>query len=139
MTVKDALGHPAAASRAEAAARRSAGGASGAPGAGQGPSQDDPIVKGRLERERMGQPYRERLMAILTPEQQSMMPGAVKIDPQGAFKENEGRAKGTAIGGVEAVDAPLPKDRRTRAPARRDPRQAAGGGEPQAEPDGKEE
>ena len=127
--------------RAEAAARRSAGGASGAPGAGQGPSQDDPIVKGRLERERMGQPYRERLMAILTPEQQAMLPGSVKIDPQGVAKENANREKSAAINGVESSDSPIPKDRRTRAPARRDPRQ--GGGEPApaggADPSGKEE
>ena len=123
--------------RAEASARRMAGGASGAPGAGQGPSQDDPIVKGRLERDRMGQPYRERLLAILTPEQQAMLPGAVKIDPAGISKENANREKGAAIGSVESNDAPLAKDRRTREPGPRDPRRAAPAGG--ADPSGKEE
>jgi hypothetical protein len=119
--------------RAEAAARRTAGGASGAPGTGRGPAEDDPIVKGRLERDRMGQPYRERLLAILTPEQQAMLPGAVRADPQELAKENANREKGRMIGGVESADAPLPKDQKTRGSPRRDPRQA-GGNAPPAEP-----
>lgn len=110
--------------RAEARKARTGPGAAGAPG----PSPDDPIVKGRVEKERMGQPFRDQLMAMLTPEQQAQLPGGIKVDPAGTARENQGRPKGAMIGGVEPSDEGDAKggpagDRDSK---RRDPRSAPG-------------
>lgn len=125
--------------RAQAAAERRAGGASSAPGVPQAANANDPVVKARMEREKMGQPYRERLMAILSPEQLTELPGGVKVDPATLAKENEARAKGEQIGieGKAGEEAPQPKDRKERRPARRDPRDPNGAAptEPQDKPE----
>jgi Spy/CpxP family protein refolding chaperone len=52
-----------------------------APSTPQGANNADPVIKMRVERDKLGEPYRERLMAILTPEQQESIPGAAKLDP----------------------------------------------------------
>lgn len=122
--------------RAEARKARTAPGAAGAPVTGQGPSPDDPIVKGRIEKERMGQPFRDQLMALLTPEQQAQLPGGIKIDPAGTARENQGRPKGAMIGGAEPGDDGAAKgaaagDRESR---RRDPRTAPGAPAQPSEP-----
>lgn len=126
--------------RAQAAAERRAGGASSAPGVPQAANANDPVVKARMEREKMGQPFRERLMAILSPEQLTELPGGVKVDAATLAKENEARAKGEQIGveGKAGEEAPQAKDRKERRPARRDPRTGAPATEP-AEPQGKPE
>lgn len=122
--------------RADARKSRAAAGGSSAPGAGQGVSPDDPIVKGRVEKERMGQPYREQLMAILTPEQQAQLPGGIRVDPAGALRENQGRSKAAAIGGAEpAAEGGASADPpRERGSSRRDPRAAPSAPEPQPAP-----
>jgi hypothetical protein len=126
--------------RAQAAAERRAGGASSAPGAPQSSNANDPVVKARMEREKMGQPFRDRLMAILSAEQQTELPGGVKVDAATLAKENEARAKGEqlSVEGKAAEEAPQPKDRKERRPARRDPRSGQPATEP-AEPQGKPE
>lgn len=110
--------------RAEARKARTGPGAAGAPG----PSPDDPIVKGRVEKERMGQPFRDQLMAMLTPEQQAQLPGGIKVDPAGTARENQGRPKGAMIGGVEPSDEGDAKGASAgdRDSKRRDPRSAPG-------------
>jgi hypothetical protein len=126
--------------RAQAAAERRAGGASSAPGAPQSSNAGDPVVKARMEREKMGQPFRDRLMAILTPEQQTELPGGVKVDAATLAKENEARGKGEQVGveGKSGEEPPQAKDRKERRPARRDPRSGQPAPEP-AEPQGKPE
>ena len=64
--------------RLKAAAERRAAGGAGSPGT----RPDDPVATARAERDRMGEPYRARLMAILTPEQQSELPGGPRPDPK---------------------------------------------------------
>ncbi len=59
---------------------RRAGQTRSAPSTPQASNQADPIVKLRVERDKMGEPFRERLMAILTPDQQATIPGAAKFD-----------------------------------------------------------
>ena len=126
--------------RAQAAAERRAGGASSAPGVPQAANANDPVVKARMEREKMGQPFRERLMAILSPEQLTELPGGVKVDAATLAKENEARAKGDQIGieGKAGEEPPQAKDRKERRPARRDPRTGQPAEEPAA-PQGKSE
>jgi hypothetical protein len=126
--------------RAQAAAERRAGGASSAPGAPQSSNAGDPVVKARMEREKMGQPFRDRLMAILTSEQQTELPGGVKVDAATLAKENEARGKGEQVGveGKSGEEPPQAKDRKERRPARRDPRSGQPAAEP-AEPQGKPE
>jgi hypothetical protein len=124
--------------RAEARKARTAPGAAGAPVTGQGPSPDDPIVKGRVEKERMGQPFRDQLMAMLTPEQQAQLPGGIKVDPAGTARENQGRPKGAMIGGVEPGDEGVAKDAAAgdRDSRRRDPRSAPGAPDAPPAPEG---
>jgi hypothetical protein len=64
--------------RLKAAAERRAAGGAGSPGT----RPDDPVATARADRDRMGEPYRARLMAILTPEQQSELPGGPRPDPK---------------------------------------------------------
>lgn len=96
---------------------------SGAPAVRPTPD-GDPVVKARTERERMGEPYRERLATILTPEQLAELPGAVKVDPSTL------PGKGSGIDTVESagVESGAPE---ARAPGRRDPRRAMTGTKPE--------
>ena len=111
--------------RAEAAAQRRAGSAT--PTMPQASNASDPVVKARVERERTGEPFRERLMAILTPEQQAELPGGMKVDPanQPGSKEGEPSAKRMQIDSVQsAADTDgIASDRNSK---RRDPRSAMG-------------
>jgi hypothetical protein len=112
--------------RAEASAQRRAGGAP-AP-TPQGSNASDPVVKARVERERTGEPFRDRLMAILTPEQKSELPGGIKVDPanQPGSKDGEPSPKRMQIDSVQsAADTDgVASDRHSK---RRDPRSAMGG------------
>jgi len=112
--------------RAEASAQRRTGGAS-AP-TPQGSNASDPVVKARAERERTGEPFRDRLMAILTPEQKSELPGGIKVDPanQPGSKDGEPSPKRMQIDSVQsAADTDgVASDRHSK---RRDPRSAMGG------------
>lgn len=101
----------------------------------QSANNADPIVKMRAEREQMGEPYRVRLMAILTPEQQPMLPGGAKLDPS-AVRPKDPDAKNQPTFGQEQVSTAAPSNStrdgargKGRAPreGRRDPRGAAGG------------
>ena len=64
--------------RLKAAAERRAAGGAGT----SGPRPEDPIATARAERDRAGDPFRERLMAILTPEQQEQLPGGPRATPK---------------------------------------------------------
>ena len=112
--------------RAEAAAQRRSGGA--APSMPQASNASDPVVKARVERERAGEPFRDRLMAILTPEQQAELPGGMKVDPanQPAGKDGAPSPKRMQIDSVQsAADTDgVASDRQSK---RRDPRAAMGG------------
>ena len=90
--------------RAKAMAERKAAGAASAPGT----KADDEIAKARAEKEAMGQPYRERLMAILNPDQLSELSGpsveeGEKLKALSGGKDTELKVEdpGTA-GGVES-------------------------------------
>ena len=112
--------------RAEASAQRRSGGA--APSMPQASNASDPVVKARVERERAGEPFRDRLMAILTPEQQAELPGAMKVDPanQPGSKDGAPSPKRMQIDSVQsAADTDgVASDRQSK---RRDPRAAMGG------------
>jgi len=111
--------------RAEASAQRRAGGAT--PAVPQASNASDPVVKARVERERTGEPFRERLMAILTPEQRAELPGGIKVDPanQPGNKDGEPSPKRMQIDSVQsAADTDgIASDRHSK---RRDPRSAMG-------------
>jgi len=66
--------------RVQAAADRKSGAAGSAPNTPQGANSTDPVVKARVERETMGAPFRDRLLAILTDEQKAELPGGVKVE-----------------------------------------------------------
>ena len=130
--------------RAEAAAQRRAGGAT--PSMPQASNESDPVVKARVERERTGEPFRDRLMAILTPEQKAELPGGIKVDPanQPASKDNGNGPKHMQIDSVHsAADTDgVASDRHSK---RRDQRSAmsgtkgpGGGSKEQPAPEGKE-
>jgi hypothetical protein len=120
--------------RAQAAAERRAGGASSAPGAPQSSNANDPVVKARMEREKMGQPFRDRLMAILSTEQQTELPGGMKVDSETLAKEREAARKSGLLQPDDKLiqQAPAQKDRKERGPQRRDPRT---GGAPAVPPE----
>jgi len=131
--------------RVQAMQDRKSGGNASTP---QGSNNADPVVKARLDRERMGEPYRERLLAILTPEQRSELPGSLKTEgpasgrslvsggpkgvavepaPEGINAREGGAAQSAPDGAGSATERP--------APQRRDQRGAAGkGAVPPAQP-----
>lgn len=114
--------------RASQAAERRSGSAPGTPQAG---NAADPVVRARVAREEMGKPFRERLLAILTPEQRMEMPGAVKIDPE--TEEKSRRLKAAELADEEEG---AKRDRR------KEVRDARGGGgkpvDPKLDPGAKE-
>ncbi|MFM8639961.1 MAG: hypothetical protein ACKOEL_04920 [Planctomycetota bacterium] len=114
--------------RALQAAERRSGSAPGTPQAG---NAADPVVRARVAREEMGKPFRERLLAILTPEQRMEMPGAVKIDPE--TEEKSRRLKAAELAEEEEG---AKRDRR------KEVRDARGGGgkpvDPKLDPGAKE-
>ena len=87
--------------RVQAAADRKSGAAGSAPNTPQGANSTDPVVKARIEREAMGAPFRDRLLAILSDEQKAELPGGVKVetaenrkeDPDAPVKKGRGAAK----------------------------------------------
>lgn len=78
--------------RARAMMERKSGAAASAPGA----KEDDEIAKARSEKEAMGNPYRERLMAILSPEQLAELggPGEAEALQERKAKEYGGKGQG---------------------------------------------
>lgn len=111
--------------RTEAAAQRRANG--GSASVPQGSNSADPVVKARVERERMGEPFRDRLMAILTPEQKAELPGGIKLDPanQPPSKDGAPSPKGARLEASQSVADTdgIASDRHSK---RRDPRNAPG-------------
>jgi hypothetical protein len=87
--------------RVQAAADRKSGAAGSAPSTPQGANATDPVVKARVERETMGAPFRDRLLAILSDEQKAELPGGVKVesgenrkeDPDAPVKKGRGATK----------------------------------------------
>ncbi|MBL9141160.1 MAG: hypothetical protein JNK53_04780 [Phycisphaerae bacterium] len=90
----------------------------------------DPIIKMRVERDQLGEPYRERLMAILTPEQQPSVPGSGKLDAEvDRPKGSESKARPTAGQALMGSQGQAGgNDERRREQPRRDPRNPAGDG-----------
>jgi hypothetical protein len=92
--------------RAKAMVERKAGGPASAPGT----KPDDEVAKARADKEAMGHPYRERLMAILNPEQLAEMNGPSAEDAAreklGSMAESKdpGRKveEPSAVGGPES-------------------------------------
>jgi hypothetical protein len=126
--------------------RKSASGAS----TPQGGNSSDPVVAARLERERMGEPFRERLLAILSPEQRSELPGAINVEgaptPKAAPKSTRdgvstshtpasGRQQPVSESQIEPDSSSGVTERPV--PQRRDQRGAAGKGMPPLEQGGK--
>ena len=129
---------------------RKAGGAASSPGT----KPDDEIAKARAEKEAMGQPYRERLMAILGPEQLAEINGPspeeaereklrLMADPKGIGPKAQEEGGGDGVEpnptNPSGADAPAPPakirpDDRSQGGQRRktaDPAgPPAGGGEP---------
>jgi hypothetical protein len=66
--------------RVQAAADRKSGASGSAPNTPQGANSTDPVVKARIDREAMGAPFRDRLLAILSDEQKAELPGGVKVE-----------------------------------------------------------
>jgi hypothetical protein len=134
--------------RAKAMMDRKAGTPASAPGA----KPDDEIAKARAEKEAMGQPYRERLMAILRPEQLAEFngpsPDETEREKMRMLEERKGKVPMPQDDGGEAVEpntnnpsgaeAPPPPakirpDDRAQGGQRRktaDPAPPAGGGTP---------
>ncbi|RLS46997.1 MAG: hypothetical protein DWH86_01255 [Planctomycetota bacterium] len=79
--------------RVQTMADRKSGAAGSAPNTPQGANSSDPVVKARVDRESMGAPFRDRLLAILTDAQRSELPGGVKVDTNESRKD-EGPKKG---------------------------------------------
>jgi hypothetical protein len=96
--------------RVQAAADRKSGASGSAPNTPQGANSTDPVVKARVERETMGAPFRDRLLAILSDEQKAELPGGVKVetaenrqeDPDRPAKKGRSAAK---VGDSEAMRA----------------------------------
>jgi hypothetical protein len=87
----------------------------------QGMNMSDPIVKMRVEREQLGEPFRQRLMAILNPDQQSELPLDKLAPPQSRAKDPHSNA----VQGISSTEAPPVAEgnsRSARTPNRRDPR-----------------
>jgi uncharacterized protein (DUF4415 family) len=124
----------------------------GAPASAPGTKPDDEIAKARAEKEAMGQPYRERLMAILRPEQLAEFngptPDETEREKMRMLEDRKGNAPKPQEEGGETVEpnpnnpsgaeAPPPPgkirpDDRAQGGQRRktaDPGQPAGGGTP---------
>lgn len=124
----------------------------GAPASAPGTKPDDEIAKARADKEAMGQPYRERLMAILRPEQLAEFngptPDETEREKMRMLEDRKGNAPKPQEEGGEAVEpnpnnpsgaeAPPPPakvrpDDRAQGGQRRksaDPGQPAGGGTP---------
>lgn len=102
----------------------------GRPSTPQGANLSDPIIKARVEREQLGEPYRQRLMAILTPEQAPEVPGASKLDAEAVRPKDEDLKRnggGGATGVVPAAeDERGAAGNRRRDANRRNPREATG-------------
>ena len=92
--------------RVQAAADRKSGASGSAPNTPQGANSTDPVVKARVDRETMGAPFRDRLMAILNDEQKAELPGGVKVDSAENRKPDAGatppQTKGRRASKVEA-------------------------------------
>lgn len=86
--------------RVQAAADRKSGASGSAPNTPQGANSTDPVVKARIERETMGAPFRDRLLAILNDEQKAELPGGVKVESAENRKQDP------------AATPPQPKGRR---------------------------
>lgn len=98
-----------------------------APSTPQGSNSNDPVVKARVEREKMGEPFRERLLAILSPEQRNELPGGVKVSSEDqVVKGAEPGIKGMKTGAIQAMDddSTVATDRNVK---RRNPRDAMTG------------
>ena len=78
--------------RVQAAADRKSGASGSAPNTPQGANSTDPVVKARIERETMGAPFRDRLLAILSDEQKAELPGGVKVESAENRKQDAGAA-----------------------------------------------
>ncbi len=117
---------------------RRAGETRSAPSTPQGANQGDPIVKLRVERDRMGEPYRERLMAILTPEQQAELPGAAKFEENKRLQKDPGAKAADSDVGAEKPedpqDAKRRDDKRAASTGKRDGRQLSGAGKGTRDP-----
>ncbi len=116
--------------------RRASGGKPPVPAAPQAANMADPIIKMRVERDQLGEPYRQRLMAILTPEQQPDLPGNAKLDSE-VVRPKDADAKSRPTAGEAMVGQNRPEgqgqrgsnDRtRQREQPRRDPRNPSGTG-----------
>ena len=92
--------------RVQAAADRKSGASGSAPNTPQGANSTDPVVKARVDRETMGAPFRDRLMAILNDEQKAELPGGVKVESAENRKQDAGatppQPKGRRASKVEA-------------------------------------
>jgi len=86
--------------RVQAAADRKSGASGSAPNTPQGANSTDPVVKARIDRETMGAPFRDRLLAILNDEQKAELPGGVKVESAENRKQDP------------AATPPQPKGRR---------------------------
>jgi hypothetical protein len=92
--------------RAKAMMERKAGTAASAPGT----KPDDEVAKARAEKEAMGNPYRERLMAILNPEQLAELGGPAdeeamreKLQSKSGAKERDLKVEDPgSVGSVES-------------------------------------
>jgi hypothetical protein len=124
--------------RVQAMLDRRAGETRSAPSTPQGSNQADPIVKLRAERDRMGEPYREKLMAILTPEQQAQLPGVEKYeDAKRQPKDPNAKAAGSETGDEkpeDPQDAKRRDEKRAAAGGKRDGRQLSGAGKGTRDP-----
>ena len=123
--------------RVQAAADRKSGAAGSAPNTPQGANATDPVVKARVERETMGAPFRDRLLAILSDEQKAELPGGVKVesgenrkeDPDAPTKKGRGAAKvGVESEALNAGENMKGRDQRAVGDTKRS------GGKGQAEP-----
>ena len=92
--------------RVQAAADRKSGASGSAPNTPQGANSTDPVVKARIDREAMGAPFRDRLLAILSDEQKAELPGGVKVESAENRKQDAGatppQPKGRRASQVEA-------------------------------------
>lgn len=117
---------------------RRAGEPRSAPSTPQGANQADPIVKLRVERDRMGEPFRERLMAILTPEQQAELPGMAKYeDSKRQPKDPNAKAADSDVAEgkpEDPADAKRREEKRAASGGKRDGRALSGGGKGNREP-----
>lgn len=107
--------------RAAAAAERRAKGSVGA-----APKPVDPVVSARADRDRAGDPFRERLMAILTEEQRAQLPGGPR--PQSREGADDPVKADDANGALSPKDA-AGDGKSRRSGGRRDLRDRTGKGD----------